>query len=132
MYTPTMAVSYSSASGVQTETCAEGGQDVGTIVNGSYTVYNNVNLANMVTFIARVASAGAGGSIQIREDSVTGTLLGTATVPVTGCWQTWTQIYCSLNGASGTHSLYLVYSGGAGNLFNVEWFTVTASAESST
>jgi hypothetical protein len=132
MYTPTMAVSYSSASGVQTETCAEGGQDVGTIVNGSYTVYNNVNLANMVTFIARVASAGAGGSIQIREDSVTGTLLGTATVPVTGCWQTWTQTYCSLNGASGTHNLYLVYNGGAGNLFNVEWFTVTASAESST
>jgi hypothetical protein len=129
VYTPTMASSYNAESGVTDETCSEGGQDVGSISNGSYTEYNNVNLANMVTFIARVASAGAGGDIQICLDSPTGTVIGTCAVPVTGCWQTWTQTYCSLSGASGTHNLYLVYTGGAGNLFNVQWFSLTANAE---
>jgi len=132
VYTPTMASSYSTGSGVANETCSEGGQDVGSILSGSYTVYNNVNLANMVTFIARVASAGAGGSIQIRLDSTSGTLIGTCAVPVTGCWQTWTQVQCPLSGASGTHNLYLVYTGGSGNLFNIEWYVLSASANSAT
>jgi len=131
-YTPTMASSYSSESGTATEACSEGGQDVGTISNGSYTVYNNVNLAGMLTFVARVASAGAGGTIQIRLDSPTGTLIGSCTVPVTGCWQGWTDVNCSLTGASGTHNVYLVDAGGAGNLFNIEWFSFTAFAESAT
>jgi len=132
LYTPTMASSYNTGSGVTNETCSEGGQDTGSISNGSYTVYNNVNLANMVTFIARVASAGAGGSIQIRLDSASGTLIGTCAVPVTGCWQSWTQVQCPLSGASGTHNLYLMYTGGSGNLFNIEWFVLSASANSAT
>jgi len=72
-----------------------------------------------------VASAGAGGNIEVHMDSPSGTLLGTSTVPVTGCWQTWTQTYTSLSGASGTHNLYLVFTGGGGNLFNIQWFALT-------
>lgn len=131
VYTPVMAASYSSANAVVLEACTEGGQDVGSVSNGSYTVYNNVNLTGVVTFIARVASAGAGGSIQVREDSASGTLLGTCTVAPTGCWQGWSDVWCSLSGASGTHNLYLVYTGtgGASNLFNIQWYSLTAQAE---
>jgi len=126
---PVAASSYASESGVQAEACAEGGDDVGYISNGSWTAYSGVNLAGAATFIARVAGAGPGGAIQVRMDSPSGTLLGTCAVAPTGCWQGWTDSWCSLSGASGTHTLFLVFTGGGGYLFNIEWFSVTASAE---
>jgi len=125
VYTPILAASYNNALGVQTENCSEGGLDVGSISNGSYTLYNQVNLNGIVTFIARVASAGSGGNIEIRLDSPTGPLIGTSAVPATGGWQTWTDTQCTLSGASGIHNVYLVYTGGNGNLFNVQWFALT-------
>jgi uncharacterized protein (TIGR03790 family) len=131
--TPTQASSYNgSGGGVDTENSSEGDLDVGDITNGSYTFYNSVNLTGMSTFRARVASAGDGGNIQIRLDSPTGTLIGTCAVPVTGDWQDWTTVICSLSGASGTHNVYLVYTGGSDYLFNVEWFAFLPSVEVST
>jgi hypothetical protein len=73
-----------------------------------------------------VASAGSGGNIEVYLDSPTGTLVGTCPVPVTGGWQTWTTVNCSLNGVSGYHNVYLVFTGGPGDLFNVEWFNFQA------
>ena len=126
VFAPIQAASYNSAaSGIQTESCSEGGLDVGFISNGSYTVYNQIDLTGVNYFVARVASAGAGGNIQIRLDSPTGTLIGTCTVPVTGGWQTWTDQNCSISGASGFHNVYLVFTGGNGGLFNVQWFSLT-------
>ena len=119
---PTIAANYNGMSGVGTETCIEGGLDVGFISNGSYVSYNNVNLNGVNAFVARTASAGAGGNIQVRLDSTNGTLIGTCSVPVTGGWQTWADEYCGISGASGTHTVYLMFTGGSGNLFNVEWF----------
>jgi len=119
----TEAASYNSENSVQTENCAEGGLDVGFISNGSYTVYNQVNLTGFSSFNARVASAGAGGNIQIRLDSSTGTLIGTCVVPVTGGWQNWITEQCAITATTGFHNVYLVCTGGAGNLFNEEWFT---------
>lgn len=117
------AENYSSMSGVQNETCSEGGQEVGYINNGDYTVYNNVDFGNgAATFNARVASATAGGNIEIRLDSPTGTLLGTCVVPKTGGWQTWATKSCNVSGATGVHNLYLKYTGGSGYLFNINWF----------
>ena len=105
------------------ETSSEGGQDMGYILSGGYVVYNNINLAGKTYFAARVASAGSGGNIEVHLDSPSGTLLGTCTVPVTGDWQTWATETCSLSGASGTHNVYLVFTGSGGSyLFNLEWF----------
>jgi hypothetical protein len=121
--TPTQASSYNgSAGGVATESCSESALDVGYISSGSYTYYKSINLAGMHSFTARVASAGSGGNIQIRLNSPTGTLIGTCPVPVTGDWETWQTATCNLTGASGTHTVYLVFTGGGGYLFNLEWF----------
>ena len=123
------AESYSSQSGIATENCGEGGLDVCNIQNGDYTVYNNFNLTGApTTFQARVASATSGGTIEVRQDSATGTLLGTCTVAGTGAWQTYTTASCTISGASGTHNLYLVYKGGSGYLFNVNWFNFTSGS----
>jgi len=123
------ASTYSSGSGIGTETCSEGGLDVCNIQNGSYAVYNNVNLSSgPTTFQARVASATSGGSIQVRLDSTTGTLIGTCAVTGTGGWQTYVTDTCTLSGATGTHNIYLVFTGGTGYLLNLEWFNFASSS----
>ncbi len=120
------AESFSSQSGVQTENCSEGGQDVGYIENGDYVVYNNFNFNSGVkSFKARVASDASGGNIEIRLDSPTGTLVGTCPVKNTGGWQKWADVSCNVSGASGTHNLYLKFTGGSGYLFNINWFQFT-------
>ena len=125
IFTPIQAASYNGSNSVQTESCVEGGLDVGYISNGSYLVFSNVNLTGVSSFIARMASAGAGGAIQVRLDSSTGTTIGTCNVPTTGGWQTWTNVNCSVSATTGFHNVYLVFTGGAGNLFNIQWFALT-------
>lgn len=123
------AESFSSQSGVQTETCSEGGQNLGYIENGDYAVYNNFDFGSGVSsFKARVASGASGGNIEIRLDSVNGTLVGTCPVTGTGGWQTWADASCNVSGARGTHNLYLKFTGGSGYLFNLNWFKFTAGA----
>jgi len=122
------AASYNGNSSVQTENCAEGGLDVGYISNGSWAEYNQVDLNGATTFQARVASAGAGGTISVYLDSPNGTLIGTCPVPVTGGWQSWTTVTANVSGASGFHNVYLVFTGSGSALFNVEWFVFQSVA----
>jgi hypothetical protein len=124
---PVMAASYSSASGVVAEPCAEGNQDIGSIGNGDWSAYSGKNLNGVNTFVARVASARAGGNIEIRLDSSSGTLIGTCPVSNTGGWQTYQNVYCPLTNAAGTHTVYLVYTGSSGNLFSVQLFGIFAA-----
>src|ERR1035437_6668161 len=119
---PKAATSYSSMSGVVAETCSEGGQDITGIENGDWTAYNSVNLTGVNTFVARVAGAGFGGNIEIHLDSTNGTLIGTCPGAGTGGSQIYANAYCKITGASGTHAVYLVYAGGGGNLFSVQYF----------
>ena len=123
------AESYDTQSGIQTESCTEGGQNIGYIENGDYAVYNNVDFGSGATsFQARVASATSGGNIEIRLDSTSGALVGTCSVAGTGDWQTWTTSTCGVNGVSGTHNLYLRFTGGSGYLFNMNWFEFTSGS----
>jgi uncharacterized protein (TIGR03790 family) len=117
------AASYNKLSGgEQLEDCGEGGQDMSHITGGGYAVYRSVNLNDMTSFQARVASAGFGGTVQVRLDSPTGTIIGICTVSITGGWQNWTTKACNLIGASGVHDVYLVFNGEGGYLYNLEWF----------
>lgn len=125
---PIEASSYNTglSQSIATQPCSEGGQDVGYISSGWYAAYPNLNLNNVTTFVARVASyvpvGQTAGTISIHLDSPTGTLIGTLTVGGTGWWQTWATQTCPLSGATGNHTVYLVFSGGSGALFNLEWF----------
>ncbi|MBP2703080.1 family 43 glycosylhydrolase [Microbispora sp. RL4-1S] len=110
-------------SGVETEPVTGGGMNVGFIENGDYVKVKGVGFGSGASsFNARVASASSGGKIELHLDGVNGTLAGTCTVPGTGGWQTWTTVTCPVSGATGTHDLYFKYTGGSGNLFNVDWW----------
>jgi uncharacterized protein (TIGR03790 family) len=126
---PTYASAFDDSSGgVQTESCSEGSLDVGNISDGSYTVYKSFPLTGKGTFVVRVASAGAGGQVEVHIDSPAGSTLGTCAVPITGDWQAWNTQTCPLSAATGTHDLYLVFSSGTadggGFLFNLQWFAL--------
>ncbi|KUL27025.1 PQQ-dependent sugar dehydrogenase [Actinoplanes awajinensis] len=105
---------------------AEGGKTVGNIENGDWIAFDTYSLANARTLSARVSSGGAGGTLQVRAGSATGTVLGSATVPVTGGWNVFTDVSTAItNPPAGTTTLYLTFAGGAGALFDVDAFTFT-------
>ncbi|MFB9474136.1 PQQ-dependent sugar dehydrogenase [Nonomuraea salmonea] len=116
--------------GIQTaeHATAEGGVTAGFIDDGDWISFQPYQLAGATRFTARVSSAGAGGRIEVRAGSATGTLLGTATVTSTGGWDTFTDVSAALSGApAGTTTLSLVFRGptGQGYLFDVDAFTLS-------
>jgi hypothetical protein len=122
---------FGTQSGVQVaaHAAAEGGSTAGFIENNDWIAYTPYALQPVNRITARVASAGAGGTIEVRAGSPTGTLLGSVAVPVTGSWETFTTVSAALSGGpGGTTSLYLVFKGGAGNLFDVDAFTLDSGA----
>lgn len=121
------AESYTSGSGVQVaaHAPASGGRTLGYIDNGDWAGYSSVPTAGAKTFTAKVSSAGAGGTIEIRSGSATGTLLGSVAVPVTGGWETFTTVTTTLT-ASASGPLFLRFTGGSGALFDIDTFSLGA------
>ncbi|TGN75403.1 carbohydrate-binding protein [Streptomyces bauhiniae] len=119
---------YTDSSGVtlQSKDTAHGGKTVGDIHSGDWISFTPYALGNAKKISARVSSGGAGGTLEIRAGSATGTLLGKATVPVTGGWETFQDVSADLTRApKATTTLFLVFKGGTGALFDVDDFTFT-------
>lgn len=128
-FVQTAASSFTSQFGTQLEASSEGGQNVAFVDNGDYIAFNNVNFGSGASSVAlRVASQTSGGNIEIRLGSASGTLAGTCAVTSTGGWQSWTTKSCAISTISGVHNLYLKFTGGAGNLFNVQWYKFSAAS----
>ncbi|MVO87195.1 carbohydrate-binding protein [Streptomyces sp. p1417] len=108
-------------------TPAHGGRTVGDIHNGDWVSFKPYILSNATKLTARVASAGSGGTLEIRSGSADGTLLGSAKVDPTGSWETYTDVSTPIAGApAGTTTLFLVFKGsGTGALYDVDDFTFT-------
>lgn len=110
-------------SGIEVEDSSEGGRNLGSLEDGDYIKLESVDfLTGALSFDASVASAGEGGSIELRLDAVDGALVGTCNVSPTGAWQTWQLVSCDVSDASGVHDLYLVFRGSDGFLFNLDWW----------
>ncbi|MGW7042052.1 PQQ-dependent sugar dehydrogenase [Streptomyces avermitilis] len=112
---------------VYSKATAHGGKAVGDIDNGDWISFTPYVLSDAQKITARIASAGAGGTLEVRAGSPTGRVLGRATVPVTGGWETFQNVGADLSRApAGTTTLYLVFKGsGTGALYDVDDFTFT-------
>ena len=118
------ASSFNSVLGLQTETTADkgGGYDVGFANGGAWALYKNVDFGGGVSSVSvRLASAGNGGAVEFHLGSVTGPLVATVNVPITGGWQTWTTVTAPVSGASGVNDVYLVFQGTT-SIGNINWF----------
>jgi glucose/arabinose dehydrogenase len=105
---------------------AHGGQTVGNVDNGDWIMFEPYLLDNAASFKARVSSGGAGGTLELRMGSPTGTLVGSAAVAGTGGWENFTDVTGTISNAPAQGGkLYLVFKGGSGSLFDVDDFTFT-------
>lgn len=111
--------------GIDFEACSEGGSNIGWIHSGDWVKYCNMDFNSGALEVAvRAASYSAGGTIELYLDSLTGPYLGSISITSTGGWQNWQTIKAGISGSgvTGTRELYLVFTGGTGFLFNINWF----------
>jgi cytochrome c len=117
----------SGTAGVQTETTSDsqgGGLNIGFIEDGDYVSYRPVDLKDISSVRFRVASAGAGGTIELRKGSATGELIAvTDTITPTGNWQSYKDVTLPIPASSGRTELFVVFRnrGNTGSLMNVNW-----------
>ncbi|MDG2224468.1 MAG: PQQ-dependent sugar dehydrogenase [Rubripirellula sp.] len=101
---------------------AEGGTFMGAIDHGGFLRFNRVRLDGVARINAKVASAGAGGVIEVRRDRADGALLGQATVKVNGQWEEFYDLQIPLAASEGFQDLFLVFQNeqNRGGLMNVD------------
>src|ERR1041384_3640770 len=128
------AEAFSAQSGAQTENTGDqdGGKNVGWRANGDWLRYDNVTVGSTVT--ARIASDNsAGGSIELRLGSPTGTLLTSIPVARTGGWQTWATRTATVKAPVGRQKLVAIMkSAQAADFVNINWFTLGGAAATPT
>jgi cytochrome c len=101
---------------------AGGGKFCGAINNGHFLRFNALTLDRVKKLTFRVASAGAGGAIEVRLDKPDGPLLATADVEVNGGWEKWYERTVDLPETKDRHDLFFrfVNAKNAGGLMNLD------------
>ena len=98
---------------------------VSNIDDGDFLKVRDVNFGKGAQkFEASVATASAGGKIEIRIGGIDGKLLGVCEVKNTGGDQSWKIQSAKLKKVKGVHDLYFVFRGENANLFNFDWWTL--------
>lgn len=119
------AENYNWMSGIQTETCVEGGLNIGWIDAGDWVAYSGITLPTAGTYTVeyRVASVAGGGQIRVEQNA--GALqLGTINVPSTGGWQNWTSVSHSISfPTAGTQAIGFAFPAGG---FNINWIKISS------
>ncbi|HET6249427.1 MAG TPA: carbohydrate-binding protein [Tepidisphaeraceae bacterium] len=117
------ALTYNAKSGVVPDTYGGMGTN-----GGNWAEYSQVNFGTGVTsFTANIAAlAQYAGTVQIRLDSPTGTLVGSLKITGTGAWNKYVSQTTAIKGATGVHNLYLVFVGGGGT-GNISSFSFSAA-----
>lgn len=111
------AENFCKQSGVRIEDNSQGTENIGYLDKGDWTMYE-VDFAKGVENVSVSVAGKNSGNIQFRLGSITGDLIGTASVPDTNDWQGWTTVAANISDVSGIQDLYLVYTGG----FNMDYF----------
>ena len=119
------AEDFNDQSGIDIESCNEGGRDVAYIENGDYIGFEGINFGRGAESInLRVASNGSSGAVEVHLGSPDGKLIGSMDVSKTGGWQSWTTQKCRIDKTTGVNDVYFVFKGGEGYLFNLNWFSI--------
>ena len=120
------AESFSDQHGVHTEPFVNtrGDNIVCWIQSGDWTEYElNVTKSGSYKIDFSVASEAKGGKIKILSN---GKEVGVVNVPATGNWAKWKIASTKLQLKAGKQTLRLLYEGGSGCLFNINWLKFTA------
>ncbi len=95
--------------------------------NDSYLYYPNVKNIPANASASFCVSSVTGGTIEVREDSVSGTLLGSCQVPNTGSLTTYQVYTCNLANSAGDKNIALVFKGTGTELLRLDYFMIQDS-----
>ena len=115
------AEQYVDMSGVQTEPCSEGGENVAYIDQGDWMAYGSFSFprSGIYEFEYRVASPNGGAlSSDLNAGEI---ILSEVNVPATGGWQNWTTVRQTAYIAAGTYN-FGIYARQSG--WNLNWWSV--------
>jgi beta-glucanase (GH16 family) len=118
------AESYSGMSGVQTEVCSEGGQNVGWIEAGDWMAYNNITIPASGSYTIRYRVASPSGSVLSSDLNAGAIVLGNVSIPATGGWQSWTTVTQTVFLNAGTYSFGIFAQQGG---WNINWFSIQSN-----
>jgi beta-glucosidase len=127
-YAMIQAESFSSQSGVRTETTTDtgGGLNVGFIAPGDSIAYSGVDFGSTTALrvlTRRASGSTTTGTVQYRLDSVTGPIIASVPVSNTGGWQTWGTVTTNLStSVTGVHTVFITFTGPGGEFVNLNWF----------
>lgn len=132
-YTKIEAENFNAQSGVTTQACADagGGQNVTNISHNDSLRFDNLAPGTGSTIRFRVARAAgtAESRIEVRQGSISGPVLGSIAVPVTGGSQIWETLETTLAPFNSSASLFLKFvetgSSLGTALFNLNWISIT-------
>jgi hypothetical protein len=99
----------------------DNGTTVGYIEGGDTLWFAGLRWDGVTTLTLRYAKGVDGGTVEIRLDGASGTLLGTLTPANTGSWTTWSTAKVTLSPSGGSHALYLVATGTTSGILNIDW-----------
>ncbi|HEX3480361.1 MAG TPA: glycoside hydrolase family 3 N-terminal domain-containing protein [Kofleriaceae bacterium] len=127
-YSTIEAESFTSQSGVQTETTTDtgGGLDVGFIAPGDSITYTGIDFGSTAArqvITRRASGASFTGTVQYRLDSATGAVIASVPISNTGGWQTWGSVTTNLTSSvTGVHTVVITFTGSGGEFVNLNWF----------
>ncbi|MGL1886126.1 MAG: carbohydrate-binding protein [Reichenbachiella sp.] len=114
------AESYSAMEGIQTETCSEGGENIGYTDTGDWLIYNVDIPAGNYQVNYRVASQNGGGQIKLEAQGGT-TTFAITDVPSTTGWQIWDTVSDQINISNDLSSIAInIPTGG----YNLNWISL--------
>ncbi|WP_229203993.1 PQQ-dependent sugar dehydrogenase [Dyadobacter alkalitolerans] len=96
------------------------------ITHGKYTRFNAIDLNHIKKIRFRIQEQGIGGTIEMRQGSKDGLLLGSLTVPegkVADPKTDWKELMMPVTASSGIHDLFFVFKNEnkKGPLFHIDW-----------
>ena len=102
---------------------ASGGEFIGSINSGHFLRFAGIPFDTVRRIELSLASAGAGGAVELRLDQPDGPLLATAPIDVNGQWEQFYQRVLELPETKGRHDLIVrfVHPDNAGALVNFDW-----------
>jgi beta-glucosidase len=127
-YSTIEAESFTSQSGIQTETTTDtgGGLNVGFIAPGDSITYAGIDFGSTAArqvITRRASGASFTGTVQYRLDSATGTVIASVPISNTGGWQTWGSVTTNLTSSvTGVHTVVITFTGSGGEFVNLNWF----------
>lgn len=110
---------------------ASGGNFLGAINHEQFARFQQIPLDNVGALTFRVTSAGAGGHIEARLDSLDGPVIAKVKVDVNGSWEDFHDVTAKIKRQTGRHDIYVVFINpqNRGGLMNLDCVTFEPPTE---